>query len=56
MRPLPCGPQDFYAKECWAHHPLPYADFVEHKREERQAWDAARRQQEELWAAPPLEG
>ncbi|MEW5304303.1 MAG: hypothetical protein WDW38_011058 [Sanguina aurantia] len=23
--------KDFYAKECWAHHPKPYADYVEFK-------------------------
>lgn len=26
---LPC--QDFYSKECWRHHPLPYVDYVESK-------------------------
>ncbi len=36
--------QDFYQKSCWAHHPLPYGDFVEHKRREREAWEAARKQ------------
>eukprot|EP00879_Flechtneria_rotunda_P002113 GHRR01002295.1.p1 GENE.GHRR01002295.1~~GHRR01002295.1.p1 ORF type:complete len:185 (+),score=55.81 GHRR01002295.1:292-846(+) len=27
--------KDFYSKECWAHHPKPYADFVEFKKKER---------------------
>ncbi|KAL6752336.1 ankyrin repeat-containing domain protein [Haematococcus lacustris] len=34
---------DFYQKECWAHHPLPYADYVEYKRKERDAWEEQRR-------------
>ncbi len=27
--------QDFYSRECWAHHPKPYADFLEYKVKER---------------------
>ncbi|KAF8058835.1 TNNI3K [Scenedesmus sp. PABB004] len=27
--------KDFFAKECWSHHPLPYADFVAFKKKER---------------------
>ena len=27
--------KDFYKKECWKHHPLPYGDFVESKRKEQ---------------------
>jgi hypothetical protein len=23
--------RDFFAKDCWAHHPKPYADYVEFK-------------------------
>eukprot|EP00955_Chlamydomonas_euryale_P060269 357663-Chlamydomonas_euryale.AAC.21 len=23
--------RDFYSKDCWAHHPKPYADFVDYK-------------------------
>lgn len=38
----PC-PQDFYAKECWAHHPKPYADFVESKQKERESLEAERK-------------
>ena len=34
--------QDFYEKECWKHHPLPYSDFVEFKKEECKAQDKAR--------------
>ncbi|KAJ9523435.1 hypothetical protein QJQ45_005338 [Haematococcus lacustris] len=34
---------DFYQKECWAHHPLPYADYVEYKRKERDAWEEQRK-------------
>jgi hypothetical protein len=36
-------PQDFYSKECWAHHPLPYADFVDFKRQERAELEAERK-------------
>ena len=35
--------QDFYAKECWAHHPKPYADFVEVKVKERETLEAERK-------------
>lgn len=36
-------PQDFYAKPCWAHHPKPYADFVEFKAKERAALEEERK-------------
>ena len=35
--------QDFYAKECWAHHPKPYADFEEAKVKERETLEAERK-------------
>jgi hypothetical protein len=35
--------QDFYAKECWAHHPLPYADFVDFKAKEHDALEGERK-------------
>ncbi|KAF5839365.1 ankyrin repeat-containing domain protein [Dunaliella salina] len=34
--------KEFYQKECWSHHPLPYSDFVEYKKEERKALEKAR--------------
>jgi hypothetical protein len=39
----PACPQDFYSKECWAHHPLPYADFVDFKKQERAELEAERK-------------
>lgn len=33
--------QEFFDKECWKHHPLPYADFVQFKRKERKELDKA---------------
>ena len=35
--------QDFYQKECWAHHPPPYADFIAWKQEERAEQEAERK-------------
>ena len=35
--------QDFYSKECWAHHPPPYADFIEFKEQERAELEAERK-------------
>lgn len=35
--------QDFYSKECWAHHPPPYADFVEFTKQERAELEAERK-------------
>jgi hypothetical protein len=35
--------QDFYAKDCWAHHPKPYADFIEAKRKEHEAMEVDRK-------------
>jgi hypothetical protein len=32
--------KDFYKKECWKHHPLPYADFVDSKRKEQAEMEA----------------
>lgn len=26
--------QDFFSKDCWAHHPKPYADFMDWRLEE----------------------
>ena len=34
--------KDFYAKDCWAGHPLPYADFVAAKKKEAAALEAER--------------
>jgi hypothetical protein len=37
--------QDFYQKPCWAHHPKPYADFVEWKQgEEREVQEMRKKQ------------
>ncbi|KXZ46509.1 hypothetical protein GPECTOR_43g946 [Gonium pectorale] len=36
-------PKDFFSKPCWAHHPKPYADFVEHKKAETAALEAERK-------------
>jgi hypothetical protein len=41
MRPQPL--QDFFSKPCWAHHPKPYADFMEFKRKEHEALEAERK-------------
>lgn len=38
-----CAVQDFYSKECWAHHPKPYADFLEFKKKERAELEAERK-------------
>ena len=35
--------QDFYAKECWAHHPKLYADYVEAKVKERETLESERK-------------
>lgn len=35
--------QDFYSKDCWQHHPKPYADFLEYKKKERAELEAERR-------------
>jgi hypothetical protein len=35
--------QDFYARECWSHHPKPYADFMEFKQQERATLEAERK-------------
>lgn len=35
--------QDFYSKECWRHHPLPYSDFLEFKKKEREELQAERK-------------
>lgn len=34
--------QDFFAKECWAHHPKPYAEFMEWRRKEDERWEMER--------------
>lgn len=41
--PTPTLVQDFYAKECWAHHPKPYADFLDSRRREHEALEADRK-------------
>jgi len=44
--PLPAHPikiKDFYSKPCWAHHPKPYADFIDYKKKEREALEAERK-------------
>ncbi|KAF6258440.1 hypothetical protein COO60DRAFT_1639124 [Scenedesmus sp. NREL 46B-D3] len=35
--------KDFYSKECWAHHPKPYADFMAFKQKERAELEAERK-------------
>ena len=45
--PHPCPPplkpaQDFFAKECWAHHPKPHADYLEDRRRQDEAYEAER--------------
>ena len=35
--------KDFYQKDCWAHHPPPYADYVSFKAKEREALEAERK-------------
>lgn len=35
--------KDFYLKDCWAAHPLPYADFLEFKKKEYQQMEAERK-------------
>lgn len=41
--PAPTRPQDFFSKDCWAHHPKPYADFIEFKKKERAALEEERK-------------
>jgi hypothetical protein len=36
------GVQDFFAKECWAHHPKPYAEFMEWRKKEDERWEMQR--------------
>jgi hypothetical protein len=26
--------QDFFSKECWKHHPMPYAEYMDWRRKE----------------------
>ncbi|KAK9843747.1 hypothetical protein WJX81_004834 [Elliptochloris bilobata] len=33
-------PKDFFQRECWAHHPKPYADFMTWRAEEDARWAA----------------
>uniref|UniRef100_A0A383VJ57 Uncharacterized protein n=1 Tax=Tetradesmus obliquus TaxID=3088 RepID=A0A383VJ57_TETOB len=35
--------KDFYSKECWAHHPKPYGDFMAFKQKERSELEAERK-------------
>lgn len=32
--------QDFFQKECWAHHPKPYTDFMKWRADEDARWAA----------------
>jgi NAD-dependent SIR2 family protein deacetylase len=32
--------QDFFQRECWAHHPKPYADFMRWRADEDARWAA----------------
>ncbi|EIE20067.1 ankyrin [Coccomyxa subellipsoidea C-169] len=34
--------KDFFGKECWAHHPKPYAEFMEWRKKEDERWDMER--------------
>lgn len=34
--------QDFFQKECWAHHPKPYAEFMEWRKKEDERWEMER--------------
>ena len=34
--------QDFFQKECWAHHPKPYTDFMKWRADEDARWAAER--------------
>ena len=40
---FPAFLQDFYSRECWAHHPKPYADFMEYKKKEQAELEADRK-------------
>jgi len=40
---LCCVLQDFYQKDCWAHHPMPYADFIDFKKKERADLEAEKK-------------
>eukprot|EP00798_Chlamydomonas_sp_ICE-L_P028998 gene28998-32191_t len=35
--------KDFYTKECWSHHPKPYADFIDFKLKEYEEMQAERK-------------
>lgn len=35
--------KDFFSRACWAHHPLPYADYVAAQRAEAAALEEERR-------------
>lgn len=35
--------QDFFQKECWAHHPKPYADYMDMKQKEDAELAASRK-------------
>ncbi|KIZ01237.1 hypothetical protein MNEG_6725 [Monoraphidium neglectum] len=35
--------KDFFSKPCWAHHPKPYADFVEFRKKEHAALEEERK-------------
>jgi hypothetical protein len=34
--------QDFFQKECWAHHPKPYQEFMDWRNKEDQLFEAER--------------
>ena len=35
--------QDFFSKECWAHHPKPYAEFMDWRKKEDERWENDRK-------------
>lgn len=37
------GEQDFFSKECWAHHPKPYAEFMDWRKKEDERWESDRK-------------
>ena len=32
--------QDFFEKPCWAHHPKPYADYMEWRKKDEEQMEA----------------
>ena len=31
--------QDFFSKDCWAHHPKPYAEYMDWRKKEDERWE-----------------